>query len=64
MKRIDPHDLLETVERLRQELHPELDAALLSAIVKNAAEHFDNEESARQGLERIIRAASPSVGGR
>jgi hypothetical protein len=54
MKTADLEDILRTVETIRVEMHPDLDATFLSDVVK--AEEANQEDDA--GALRVIQAAA------
>lgn len=47
MRTTDLQDLISTVEKLRQELHPDLDAAFLAAVVRAEDENPEEDEALR-----------------
>jgi hypothetical protein len=56
MLTIDLKDLLETVELIRKDLHPDLDPAFLTAVVRAEEENPDDDSEAIHGIESALRA--------
>ena len=55
MKTTDLKDLLKTVELLRKELHPELDAAFLKAVVHAEEQNPEDDGEALREIEAALK---------
>lgn len=58
----DLADLLEVVERLRKELHPDLDSRFLEAVVRAEEANPDDSDAVKaiqQKLESFLKASGP-----
>lgn len=56
MRTNDLQDLLETVEQLRAELHPDLDAKFLKAVVHAEQENPEDDAEAVRSIEAALKA--------
>lgn len=54
MKTTDLGDLLNTVEAMRAERHPELDASFLAAVVAAEEASLDDEDAAIRAIEKAL----------
>lgn len=54
MATYDLRHLLDTVEQVRAEIHPEVSAALLEAVIRAEDEHSDDPEAALKAAEAAI----------
>lgn len=54
MRTTDLHDLLATVERVRADRHPELDAGFLEAVVQAEQAFPEDDSSAVQAIEEAL----------
>ncbi len=54
MRTTDLHDLLATVERVRADCHPELDAGFLEAVVQAEQAFPEDDSSAMQAIEEAL----------
>lgn len=57
MTMTDLQDLLDTVEQMRQRMHPELDSGFLEAVVQAEHDFPDDNESALNVIEAAMRQA-------
>jgi hypothetical protein len=64
MKRSDLDDLIDTVERIRLESHPHLDAAFLRAVIEAEEQSLEDEVEALKAIEAALEVALASRGGR
>ena len=51
MKTSDLDDLMDTVERIRLETHPHLDAAFLRAVIEAEQQNLEDEVEALKAIE-------------
>ena len=54
MKTTDLRDLLKTVEAMRVELHPDLDATFVSAVVAAEEANIDDDDAAIRAIEKAL----------
>lgn len=54
MKTTDLGDLLRTVEAMRAELHPDLDATFLAAVVAAEEANIDDDDAATRAIEKAL----------
>lgn len=62
MKTTDLKDLLKTVEFLRKELHPELDAGFLKAVVRAEEQNPEDDAEALREIEAALRSVLAAQG--
>lgn len=55
MRKTDLKDLLETIEAIREELHPKLDSAFVVAVVQAEEQNPDDDEVALQAIESALK---------
>ena len=58
----DLADLLQVVERLRVELHPDLSASFLAAVVRAEETNPDDDSGAVQAIRQALELALQGVG--
>lgn len=63
MRTTDLKDLLEVVEVLRREQHPELDAGFLEAVVRAEEQNPDDEDEAIRAIQSALKAVLEAKGG-
>ena len=63
MRKTDLQDLLKTVETIRQELHPDLDAGFLDAVVRAEEQCPEDEEGAVRAIETALKVLLEGQGG-
>jgi hypothetical protein len=56
MRTTDLKDILATVERLRDELHPDLDPAFIQAVVRAEEENLEDDAEALRMIESALKA--------
>jgi len=56
MRTTDLQDLLETVERIRGDIHPDLDARFLAAVIRAEEENPEDDAEAVRVIELALRA--------
>lgn len=57
MRKTDLKDLVKTVELLRTELHPNLDAGFLEAVVRAEEENPEDDAEAVRAIQAALKAA-------
>lgn len=62
MQTNDLQDLLETVEQLRAEIHPDLDAKFLEAVVHAEEENPEDDAEAVRAIQAALKAELESKG--
>lgn len=62
MRTTDLKDLLKTVEQLRAELHPDLDAKFLEAVVRAEEENPEDDAEAVRVIQAALKAALTAKG--
>lgn len=62
MRTTDLKDLLKTVEQLRAELHPDLDATFLEAVVRAEEENPEDDAEAVRVIQAALKAALTAKG--
>lgn len=62
MRTTDLKELMHTVEALRQEMHPELDAGFLEQVIRAEEENTEDEGAAVQAIEAAMRALLKAKG--
>jgi hypothetical protein len=55
MRKTDLQDLITTVERIRTELHPQLDARFLEAVVRAEEQSPEDDDAALRSIESALR---------
>lgn len=55
MQTTDLKDLLETVELLRQHLHPDLDPAFLEAVIRAEEQNLEDDAEAVRAIQLALR---------
>lgn len=55
MLTIDLKDLLETVESIRKEIHPDLDSTFLAAVVRAEEENPEDDAEAIRRIETALK---------
>jgi hypothetical protein len=63
MRTTDLDDLLQTVERIRKEMHPDLDSRLIKAVIYAEKENPEDDAAALAAIERALKLVLGSRGG-
>lgn len=63
MRTTDLKDLTKTVEILRAELHPDLDAGFLEAVVRAEEENPEDDAEALRAIQTALKAVLVAKGG-
>jgi hypothetical protein len=62
MRTTDLRDLLSTVEALRLELHPDLDASFIEAVVRAEEQNPEDDAEASRSVQAAVAAALAAKG--
>jgi hypothetical protein len=62
MKTTDLKDLLSTVEALRKELHPDLDASFVEAVVRAEEQNPEDDAEASRAVQTALKTALAAKG--
>ncbi len=62
MRKTDLKDLMRTVDLLRSELHPDLDAGFLEAVVRAEEENPEDDAEAVHAIQAALKAALTAKG--
>ena len=62
MRKTDLTEILETVEEMRRDLHPDLDSAFVKAVVRAEEENPDDDERAARAIEKALQQLMKSEG--
>lgn len=62
MKTTDLKDLLNTVEALRKELHPDLDASFVEAVVRAEEQNPEDDAEASRAVQTALKTALAAKG--
>lgn len=57
MRTTDLKDLINTVEALRKELHPDLDASFVEAVVQAEEQNSEDDAEALRAIQIALKAA-------
>lgn len=62
MRTTDLEELTKTVERIRQERHPDLDAGFLEAVVRAEEENPEDDNAALRAIQAALKAVLVAKG--
>lgn len=62
MQTNDLKDLIDTVELLRKELHPELDAGFLKSVIRAEEQNPEDDAEARRAIEAALKVVLEKKG--
>jgi hypothetical protein len=62
MQTTDLKDLMETVDRIRSEMHPDLDIRFLEAVVRAEEENPEDDAAALRAIQVALRVTLVSKG--
>jgi hypothetical protein len=62
MRTTDLKDLIETVDLIRSELHPQLDARFLDAVIRAEEENPEDDAEALRAIQTALKAALEARG--
>jgi hypothetical protein len=62
MRTTDLNELMQTVEALRSELHPDLDAGFLELVIRAEAENPEDDGDAIQAIETALKVLLQTKG--
>ena len=62
MRTTDLDDLLQTVERIRKEMHPDLDSRFVKAVIHAERDNPEDDAAALAAIERALKLLLGSKG--